>query len=84
MREIYNEEIRNSNLKICNQCMKRNAKTTVFAEFPKVKTLTQGLENLMSSNLVAPILNLIGFTQTCDSCCRVGSGWIYADLGDKF
>ena len=53
--------------------MKRNAKTTVFAEFPKVKTLTQGLENLMSSNLVAPILNpgtlreirgLVGFTQT--------------------
>ena len=34
-REKYNEEIRNSNLKICNQCMKRNAKTTVFAEFPK-------------------------------------------------
>ena len=39
--------------------------------FPK-KTLTQGLENLMSSNLVAPILNpgtlreirgLVGFTE---------------------
>ena len=48
--------------------MKRNVQISVFAEFP-VENFDTGLENLMSSIL---------------SGSHTQSGWINADLGDKF
>ena len=65
-------DLRNSDIKICN-VWSEMLKQRSLLSFPILKTLTQGLENLMSSNLVAPILNpgtlreirgLVGFTQT--------------------
>ena len=48
--------------------MKRNAKTTVFAEFPKENSDTGPRK-----------LNVFQFSGS-----HTQSGWIYADLGDKF
>ena len=64
-------DLRNSDIKIC-KVWSEMLKQRSLLSFPILKTLTQGLENLMSSNLVAPILNpgtlreirgLVGFTE---------------------
>ena len=57
--------------------MKRNAKTTVFAEFPKENSDTGPRK-----------LNVFQFsgshTQSRNSSRDKRSSWIYVELGDKF